>query len=55
MTCRAVTRYYPPRNKVMRMQAQTAAIENGFVHLPMPHSGSPNTFHEPTVFPNGEQ
>ena len=30
----AVTRYQPQSDKVMRMQAQTAMIENGFVHLP---------------------
>jgi hypothetical protein len=30
----AVTRYQPQTDKVMRMHAQTAMIENGFVHLP---------------------
>jgi predicted phage terminase large subunit-like protein len=30
----AVTRYQPRQDKVMRMYAQTAMIENGFVHLP---------------------
>jgi predicted phage terminase large subunit-like protein len=30
----AVTRYQPQSDKIMRMQAQTAMIENGFVHLP---------------------
>ena len=30
----AVTRYQPQSDKVMRMHAQTAMIENGFVHLP---------------------
>jgi len=30
----AVARYKPQADKVMRMHAQTAAIENGFVHLP---------------------
>src|SRR6516162_170872 len=29
-----VTRYQPQFDKVMRMHAQTAMIENGFVHLP---------------------
>ena len=30
----AVTRYQPQLDKVMRMDAQTAMMENGFVHLP---------------------
>jgi len=30
----AVTRYQPQSDKVMRLHAQTAMIENGFVHLP---------------------
>jgi phage terminase large subunit-like protein len=30
----AVTRYQPQSAKVMRLHAQTAMIENGFVHLP---------------------
>src|SRR5438270_13509335 len=30
----AVTRYRPQSDKVMRMHAQTAMIENGFVHVP---------------------
>src|SRR6516225_8531466 len=30
----AVTRYQPQSDKVMRMHAQTAMIENGFVYLP---------------------
>jgi phage terminase large subunit-like protein len=30
----AVTRHPPQTGKVMRMQAQTAMIPNGFVHLP---------------------
>ena len=30
----AVTRYQPQSDKTMRMHAQTAMIENGFVHLP---------------------
>jgi predicted phage terminase large subunit-like protein len=30
----AVTRYQPQTDKVMRLYAQTATIENGFVHLP---------------------
>jgi len=30
----AVTRYQPRHDKIMRMHAQTAMIENGFAHLP---------------------
>jgi len=30
----AATRYQPQADKVMRLHAQTATIENGFVHLP---------------------
>ena len=30
----AVTRYQPKIDKIMRMHAQTAMIENGFVYLP---------------------
>ncbi len=29
-----VTRYKPDGDKIMRLHAQTAVIENGFVHLP---------------------
>jgi predicted phage terminase large subunit-like protein len=29
-----VTRYKPDGDKIMRLHAQTATIENGFVHLP---------------------
>ena len=32
--CYGVTRYQPTTDKIMRMHAQTAMIENGFVHLP---------------------
>jgi phage terminase large subunit-like protein len=30
----AVTRYRPQSDKIMQLHAQTAMIENGFVHLP---------------------
>ena len=30
----AATRYQPQSDNIMRMHAQTAMIENGFVHLP---------------------
>jgi predicted phage terminase large subunit-like protein len=40
----AVTRYQPQLDKVMSMHAQTAMIENGFVHLPKETPpGSPHT------------
>src|SRR5215467_10719546 len=32
--CHGVTRYEPSGDKTMRMNAQTAVIENGFVHIP---------------------
>jgi predicted phage terminase large subunit-like protein len=32
--CHAVTRYKPECDKIMRLHAQTAAIENGFVYVP---------------------
>jgi predicted phage terminase large subunit-like protein len=39
----AVTRYQPRQDKIMRMHAQTAMIENGFVHLPKDAGWVPNT------------
>ena len=32
--CHGVTRYQPTSDKIMRLHAQTAMIENGFVHIP---------------------
>jgi predicted phage terminase large subunit-like protein len=32
--CHGVTRYQPDYDKIMRLHAQTAIIENGFVHIP---------------------
>jgi predicted phage terminase large subunit-like protein len=49
----AVTRYQPQSDKVMRMHAQTAMIENGFVHLPKTGPWLAAYLHELTVFPNG--
>jgi predicted phage terminase large subunit-like protein len=51
----AVTRYQPQSNKIMRMHAQTAMIENGFVHLPKVAGWLAEYRHELTVFPNGKQ
>jgi predicted phage terminase large subunit-like protein len=49
----AATRYRPQGDKVMRMHAQTAAIENGFVHLPQAAPWLAEYLHELSVFPNG--
>jgi len=49
----AVTRYQPQFDKVMRMHAQTAMIENGFVHLPDAAPWLAQYLHEITTFPNG--
>src|SRR5271155_2125568 len=49
----AVTRYQPQSDKVMRMHAQTAMIENGFVHLPDTAPWLAPYLHEVAVFPNG--
>jgi predicted phage terminase large subunit-like protein len=50
----AVTRYQPQTDKVMRMHAQTAMIENGFVHLPDAAPWLAQYVHELTVFPHGK-
>jgi predicted phage terminase large subunit-like protein len=49
----AVTRYQPQSDKVMRLHAQTAMIENGFVHLPDAAPWLARYLHEMTTFPNG--
>ena len=49
----AVTRYQPRQDKVMRMHAQTAMIENGSVHVPKTAPWLAAYLHELTVFPNG--
>jgi predicted phage terminase large subunit-like protein len=49
----AVTRYQPQSDKVMRMHAQTAMIENGFVHLPNAAPWLAQYLREITTFPNG--
>ena len=38
----------------MRMRAQTAMIENGFVHLPKEAAWLADYLHELTVFPKGK-
>jgi predicted phage terminase large subunit-like protein len=52
--CHAVTRYQPDGDKIMRMNAQTAIIENGFVHIPESASWLAEYLHEMSVFPNGK-
>jgi predicted phage terminase large subunit-like protein len=49
----AVTRYRPQADKLMRLYAQTAAIENGFVHLPQTAPWLAEYLHELAVFPHG--
>jgi len=49
----AVTRYKPAGDKIMRMHAQTATIENGFVYLPTDAPWLAEYLHELTVFPKG--
>jgi predicted phage terminase large subunit-like protein len=50
----AVTRYQPQSDKIMRMHAQTATIENGFVHLPKEAGWLAEYVHEMTAFPRGQ-
>ena len=52
--CYGVTRYQPEGDKIMRLHAQTAMIENGFVHLPEAASWLAEYLHEMTVFPKGK-
>jgi predicted phage terminase large subunit-like protein len=52
--CHGVTRYQPTTDKIMRLHAQTAMIENGFVYIPESASWVAEYLHEMTVFPNGK-
>jgi predicted phage terminase large subunit-like protein len=52
--CHGVTRYEPTTDKIMRLNAQTAAIENGFVHIPETAPWLAEYLHEMTVFPKGK-
>jgi predicted phage terminase large subunit-like protein len=52
--CHAVTRYQPTTDKIMRMNAQTGAIEGGFVHIPETAPWLAEYLHEMTIFPNGK-
>jgi hypothetical protein len=47
----AVTRYMPEHDKIMRLYAQTATIENGFVYLPSEAPWLADYLHELTTFP----
>jgi predicted phage terminase large subunit-like protein len=47
----AVTAYKPEYDKVMRLHAQTATIENGFVYLPREAHWLAEYLHEVTTFP----
>jgi predicted phage terminase large subunit-like protein len=49
----AATAYKPDSDKVMRMHAQTAIIENGFVHLPTEAPWLAEYLHELAIFPKG--
>jgi predicted phage terminase large subunit-like protein len=51
--CYAVTRYQPTLDKTMRLHAQTAIIENGFVHLPETAPWLAEYLHEMILFPQG--
>ena len=50
----AITRYLPEHDKVMRLYAQTATIENGFVYLAREASWLAEYLHELTTFPNAK-
>jgi predicted phage terminase large subunit-like protein len=52
--CHRVTRYQSNDEKTMRMHAQTAVIENGFVHIPETAPWLTEYLHELAVFPNGK-
>jgi predicted phage terminase large subunit-like protein len=47
-----VTRYAPEGDKIMRLHAQTATIENGFVHVPETAPWLPDYLAEFMLFPN---
>jgi predicted phage terminase large subunit-like protein len=52
--CHGVTRYQPDCEKIMRLHAQTALIENGFVHIPETAPWLTEYLHEMSVFPKGK-
>jgi phage terminase large subunit-like protein len=50
----AVTRYQPQTDKDIRMHAQTAMIDNGFVYPPKEAAWLAAYLHELTAFPKGK-
>ena len=50
----AVSRAAPEGDKIMRLHAQTATIENGFVHLPQAAPWLAEYLHELTTFPGAK-
>jgi predicted phage terminase large subunit-like protein len=50
----AVTRYQPQTDKDIRMHAQTAMIDNGFVYLPKEAAWLAAYLHELTALPKGK-
>jgi predicted phage terminase large subunit-like protein len=52
--CHGVTRYQPTIDKIVRLNAQTAMIENGFVYISETAPWLAEYLHEMTVFPNGK-
>jgi predicted phage terminase large subunit-like protein len=52
--CHGVTRYQPDCEKIMRLHAQTAMIENGFVQIPETAPWLAEYLHEISVFPKGK-
>ena len=49
-----VTRYQPDCDKIIRLNAQTGLIENGFVYIPQTQPWLAEYLHEMTVFPKGK-
>jgi hypothetical protein len=49
-----VTRYQPDCEKIMRLHAQTALIENGFAHIPETAPWLAEYLHEMSIFPKGK-
>jgi len=52
--CHGITSYQPTTDKIMRLHAQTALIENGFVSIPESAPWLDEYLHEVTVFPYGK-
>jgi predicted phage terminase large subunit-like protein len=50
----SVKAYKPEQDKVMRLRAQTATLENGFVFVPREAPWLPDYIHELITFPNAK-